>query len=592
MVLIRRSLVVAATCLLISACGGGGGASSSATVATGVAAVGAPISAGTLSAIDVNGRTASTTIANDGTYSIDFLSTLQPPVLLKAEGVSGGRSTVHFGVIHNTSSQTVNVTPVSTAIVAQVMQADPGVVFAAADTSKIALLTPLQVAAANTTIGNALNAARAAAGIAGNVVLDFLNTPFSADKTGLDKLLDLVKISVQPDRSVQLKNKTSDGVTTVSSGGTVSGELGTIASIDTAGIDALGREIQATFQTPSSWQNASPAVLNLFSSNFLHGGEDRAAMIISIARDASDMFGAEFLPAKILNCTNGGALLVCEALFTVKYTDGSLEPFIFPVSLEGGSWKIYGNQAPVTTNYGAVVYRSITGSNAAVTRSGFNIEVFDDARIASTLVGYIKIWFGAASGSPEFVFVNPKKAFGICGGFGNTNNYFTSQGYFEVLPNTADETTCAGNFAELSNSRIDQLRSSFATTRPKITVRYYDTSGNWIANTEHVITVETLPLKPGEVSDGHFATVTNSSWDQFAAANLGTPFTLSISKGSSVGLEDVVGAGPVGSSLNVQRLPFSMVRTGSSWRASKANDSLITVTRDGDGRMYWYQRQP
>lgn len=579
----KFALAVSAFAML-TACGGSGSGTATTSFPTGLAAVGAPISAGVLSAVDASGRTASTTIADDGSYSIDFLSTLRPPVLLKAEGVSGGRSTVHFGVITSAADTTVNVTPVSTAVVAQVMQADPGVVFAATDTSKIALLTTAQVSATNLIFGNALSAARTAAGISGSGVVDFLNTPFAADKTGLDKLLDLVKISVQPDRSVQLKNKTADGVATVSSGGTVSGALGTIGSIDTAGIDILGRAIQATFANgAAAWRNSSQSVLNLFSSGFLHGGNNASALITDIARHADDMGGAIFSPAKIFNCSTAGAFPICEVSFNVKYTDSSVEPFFFPVSLEGGSWKIYGDQAPVHTEYGAVVYRTVQGSNAAVTRSGFNITVYDDATLGGTLVGYVKVWFGAASGAPEFVLVNPAKAAGTCGG---------NEGYLEILPDTNDETTCVGNFAELSNSRIDQLRASFATTRPKITVRYYDTSGNRIANTEHVITVEALPLKPSEVTDGYFATVTNTSWSQFAAANLQTEFTLAVTKGSSVGLEDVVGAGPPGSTLTEQRLPFSTVRTGSSWRANKANNSLITVTRDADGRMYWYQRQP
>ena len=166
--------------------------------------------------------------------------------------------------------------------------------------------------------------------------------------------------------------------------------------------------------------------------------------------------------------------------------------------------------------------------------------------------------------------------------------------FFRVLTIPGNINSCQGNFAQLSDSRIDQLRASFATSRPKITVRYYDVSGNWISNTQHVITVEALPLKPSEVTDGYFATVTNESWSQFAAADLQAEFTLAVNKGASVGLEDVVGAGPLGTgtSLTAQRIPYSTIRTGSSWRVLKKNNSLITVTRDADGRMYWYQRQP
>jgi hypothetical protein len=505
--------------------------------------------------------------------------------------VSGGRTTFQFGVITRATDTTVNVTPVSTAVVAQVMQADPGVVFAAADTSKIALLTTANVAATNTIIGNALSVARTAAGISGSGSLDFLNTPFVADKTGLDKLLDLVKISVQPDRSVKLKNKTADGVTTVSSVGAVSGSIGTIAALDTAGIDALGTALEASFSNnAAAWRNSSPSVANLFSSGFLHGGENASTIISNIASQADDMSGAKFSKARIFNCPNVAVSPVCEVAFNVKYTDLSVEPFIFPVIYESGSWKIYGNQAPVTTNYASVVYRTVSGNNAAATRSGFNIEAFDDASIGGTRVGFIKAWFGPASGSPEFVFVNPFEVSGSCNGS-------RLGGIFRILTDPNNNNSCAENFAELSNSRIDELRASFATARPKITVRYYDISGNWITNSEHVITIEALPLKPSEVTDGHFATITSASWSEFAAINSNnTPFTLAVSKSPFVGLEEIRGARPIDSPNSVQGMPFSTVRVGSSWSAwtmgSGTARHLTTITRDEDGRMYWYQRKP
>ncbi len=575
------------TAALLSACGGSG-SSPSAVTNSGVAAVGAPISLGTLTAMDATGRTTSTTVAADGTYSLDFLSGLTAPVLLRAEGVSGGRTVIHFGVATSTTQSVVNVTPVSTAVVTQVMQADPGTVFSTADTSKIALLTAAQVASANAIIGTELASVRSAAGLSGSGAVDFLNTSFSADKTGLDKMLDLVRVSVQPDRSVQLKNKTADGVTTVGANGSVSGSLGSISAIDTKGIDTLGQGLQAAFKNgPDLWQAASPSVVNLFSTDFLHGGKTRTETIASIAGDAEEMRGAEFLPAKVLNCSTTTGGTVCDVLYTVRYTDGAVEVFTFPVRNENGSWKMFGDQAPTDTQYGAVVYRTIQGNNAAQTRSGFNINVYDDAKIGLVDVGYVKIWFGTdTSGSPEGVFINPRVVNGSCNG--------TSRGYLEVLTNPTNITSCAGNFIELSTTRINQLRSTFATSRPKITVRYYNAAGSRIGTSEYVINVESLPLTTAEVTDGHFAVISDASWSQFSEATLEgarSEFTLTVTKGPSVGVEDVVGARPIGTSLQVQRLPYTTVRTGSSWNVLRSNSYLITVTRDAEGRMYWYQRQ-
>ncbi len=579
-------LVCSLTSLMIQGCGGSSTGSSSA--ASSVAAVGAPISLGTLSAIDVNGQTASTSVAADGTFSLSFLGGLTAPVLLRVEGVSGGRTVVHFGVATSTSLAVVNITPVSTAVVTRVMQADPGVVFAAVDTSKIALLTAAQVATENTLIGTELAVARSAAGLSGSGAIDFLNTAFTSDKTGLDKVLDLVRVSVQPDRSIQLKNKTADGVTTVNTNGTVAGSLGSIVNIDTKSIDALGASLQALFQNgSSSWNPSSSAVLNIFSSDFLHGGSDRAAVISSIAQDAEDMRGAQFLPGKVINCSSTAGGTVCEVKFTVRYTDGAVEVFTFPVRQESGTWKLFGDQAPAGTEYSAVVYRTLIGSTLR-TRSGFNIQVYDNATIGTTPVGFVKLWYGTdTSGAADAVLVNPSPNVAVrpyCNG--------TSRGYFEVVADETDaNSSCGGNFIELSDARIDQLRSTFATSRPKITVRYYDANGVRIGTTQYVITVESLPLKTTEVTDSHFAVINANSWTAFAAANLGAPFTLSVTQGPNVGLENVVGAGPLGSDLESQSLPYTTVRTGSSWSALKANNYLITVTRDADGRMYWYQRQ-
>lgn len=585
----KLSAVTASVTLLI-ACGGGSNVETgsakldSPALIQGVAAVGAPISGGTLFALDADGKVDSTPIKNDGTYTVDFLSDLKLPVLLRAEGVSGGRTVIHFGAVTQLSDTTVNVTPVSTAVVAQVMQADPGAVFELKQTGKIALLTAQSVNASSSTVGDALAPAKSAAEIEANTSIDFLNTPFAADKTGLDKLLDLVKVSVQPDRRVLLSNKTADGVTTISTDGSSTGSLGTVNSIDTKGIDVLGQSLQEVFQDPELWKKSDDKVLNLFSESFKHGGMNREAVIKDIAEDADDMFRSQILPAKILNCHQPSAGTVCEVLFTVNYSDGGFEPFIFPVILENENWKIYGDQAPVHTSYGAVVYRNASDGRVT-TRSGFNITIFDDAVINNIPVGYAKAWFGTdTTGPAEFVFVNPRTVSGSCNG--------SNPGYLNILSDPTNLNSCGGNFAELSDDRIDELRDSFSTVRPKITVKYYDKDFDVIEGSlHHTITIESLPLKPNEVPDGNFATITAESWDQFSPLNLGNEFTLTVSKGLNVGLEDVVGARPTYADSYGQNLDFTLIRTGSSWDVVKANNYLITVTRDSDGRMYWYQRQ-
>ncbi len=579
---IFRYAIAAATVLFLSACGGSGSGSqlsTSGSSGSGVAAVGAPISLGTLEAVDVLGRTASTTIGQDGSYSLSFLSELTAPILLRAEGVSGGKTVVHYSVVTDKQAATVNITPVSSAVAAMVMLADPGQVFKDKDLTAIARLTPSSVANANNLLGAQLATAATAVGMSGSSSIDFLNTSFRADKTGLDKILDLVRVALQPDRSVQLKNKTDDGVVSINSFGSVSGALGTINNIDTAGIDQFGQAFQRIFAnaTQNFANGGSAALLELLAPDLLHEGMNASALVTALARDAADMQGAVFLPAKVRSCKVQGGRQICEALFTVKYTDGAIEVFAIPLAKSpSGPWQLYGDQSETFTEYSAVVTRSVAGNGVATTRSGFNITIYDDAQVSSTDVSTAEIFFSGnvgANDTPMATLRNTRAGGGSgCPGVG--------PGYLVL-------SGCNGNFIQLSNQQIDALRATFATTRPKVTVRYKDQNGNRLG--DYVITVEALPLKPSEVTDGHFGIITEASWANFPA-QLGQTFQLEVNKGPSVGIEDITGVGPAGAGLNAQNLPFTMVRTGNSWNVVRTNSTIYVVTRDAEGRAYWYSR--
>lgn len=579
---VLRFAMAAATALFLSACGGSGSGSQSSTsgsFGSGLAAVGAPISLGTLEAVDVAGRTASTTIGQDGTYSLSFLSELTAPILLRAEGVSGGKTVVHYSVVTDKQAATVNITPVSSAVAAMVMLADPGQVFKDKDLTAIARLTASSVANANNLLGAQLADAATAVGMSGSATIDFLNTSFRADKTGLDKILDLVRVALQPDRSVQLKNKTDDGVVSINSSGSVSGALGTINNIDTAGIDQFGQAFQAIFAnaTQNFANGGSAALLSLLAPDFLHEGMNASALVTALARDAADMQGSIFLPAKVRSCRVQSGRQICEALFTVKYTDGALEVFAIPLAKSpSGPWQLYGDQSETFTEYSAVVTRSVASNGATTTRSGFNITIYDDAQVNATAVSTAEIFFSGNVGVNDAPTATLRNT--LAGG---------SSGCPGVGPGYLVLGGCNGNFIELTNQQIDNLRSTFATTRPKVTVRYKDQNGNRLG--DYVITVEALPLKPSEVTDGHFGIITEASWANFPA-QLGQTFQLEVNKGPNVGIEDITGVGPVGSGLNAQNLPFTLVRTGNSWNVVRTNDTIYVVTRDAEGRAYWYSR--
>lgn len=158
----RLSWVTATTAaaLLLAACGGGSKSSadtgstasavttfSAAPTLSGVAAVGAPLTGAALRVLDATGAAvgSTTTHAADGSYSLTLnTKTLTGPLLLQVRGMDAAGNNV---VLHSavpvlsaaSAAMVANVTPLSDAVVALSLGADPQPVFAAASQSATAI---------------------------------------------------------------------------------------------------------------------------------------------------------------------------------------------------------------------------------------------------------------------------------------------------------------------------------------------------------------------------------------------------------------------------------------------------------------------
>lgn len=219
--------------LFLSACGGGGADSSpgssapgssgattfsAAPTLSGVAAVGAPLVNAQIAVVDATGAAvgSTTTHAADGSYSLTLSSkTLTGPLLVQARGMdaAGNPQVIHSAVPALSAASAVmvaNVTPLSDAVVALGLGADPAPVFAAA--------------AGN---AGALAKLAAAAGVAGDFVRSLVKTPisdlkltkpelladagFAANKGAADLLLEGLRVNLGKSSSgaaqLQLANK-------------------------------------------------------------------------------------------------------------------------------------------------------------------------------------------------------------------------------------------------------------------------------------------------------------------------------------------------------------------------------------------------
>jgi hypothetical protein len=163
-----------------------------ATTVSGTVASGAPFSGAVLTAVDQTGATVcSTTVSTTGTYSCALPPTVKAPIVITARR----DDEVLYGVSATTADGTVNVTPLTTIVVARLspagdptklagaLQVNPDAVTAATIQAQVdqllALLKPL-LDALGTTISPITGA-------------------FAADGTGQDRVLDSIAVSVRPD---------------------------------------------------------------------------------------------------------------------------------------------------------------------------------------------------------------------------------------------------------------------------------------------------------------------------------------------------------------------------------------------------------
>ena len=213
----------------LSACGGGGSSTDSSAssaggataptpdaVLSGVAATGAPLGGAFISVLDAKGKTlgSGTTRLADGAYSIT-LNTKTPtgPLMVQARGVdvAGNPQVLHSAVPTVAAAMVANVTPLSQAVVALALGAEPGPVFNAASTNSAPLANLAQAKAAGeflkTLIKSQISDVKATA-----ATLDLLgDAAFSADKKPHDLLVEGVRVTLakgsKGEPVLQLANK-------------------------------------------------------------------------------------------------------------------------------------------------------------------------------------------------------------------------------------------------------------------------------------------------------------------------------------------------------------------------------------------------
>jgi hypothetical protein len=330
------SMVVA-----LAACGGGGGGSSAEPAAsiTGTAAFGAAMVGSAVQVIDRSGATvcanAPVTTDASGVYTCQLSSVSQAPMVVVVSDATGLNSPLVSLLVSKPapgSSATVHVTPLTTALAAQVDASATGGQprSALAWIRQPASLGNLNVASLRAATGNLvtqLTAVLASVGV-DPTNFDPFSTPISAGSgTGVDAVLEQIRVSYAADGTPQLANLLNPSVApvpmasptttsplTVTTSAMVTSP-GATPAFSISEIDIFATEMRRCFVLPAATRAPNPDTVN----RRLNGVDAACQGFVASAGDVPNV-DIDFLQ-------NGYAP---EAYFYSLFTDPNMDGGRFP----------------------------------------------------------------------------------------------------------------------------------------------------------------------------------------------------------------------------------------------------------------------
>lgn len=385
------------------ACGGGGGGSAPAApslTVSGVAAAGAPI-VGFAYLKDKNNKEAGpAAIDQSGNFSFTLDASYVAPFVLKAEGAAGGQGYKLYSA--STGFGTANINPLTNLAVATATGQNPDALYEDVSASS-ASITSAALTAAVSDIKAMLQPLLDAKNI---TQFNPLSGAYAADGTGLDGVLDVVKVQVNADNSVNLINKAMN--TTISSGTIDS----LPASIDSAtatqllttmtDLDAIAQGLAAFATALNKGANLTAADLQPFyagtaASSDVYGynnGYDRQqqiddfVMMFSQSDIISQLGGLKEVknltlvkkinPQELINAITHSATTLTE-IYQIRadfyFGDGSFGAPEGPmlIAKEGGKWKLIGNQRLIDVSANAAANKWLKADGTTLVKTGMEV---------------------------------------------------------------------------------------------------------------------------------------------------------------------------------------------------------------------------
>jgi len=397
---------IAMAVVILVGCGGGGtggaGATSASPSLSGTAAVGAPLPDALVTLKDANGKELTVTADSSGVYTFPNVTGVVAPIMLKATGMAGGTAYTLYSMASAVSTDkgvvgVVNVTPVTDSVVSQALGSQaPETVFG--DGAKIKAIDTVKLADAKAKLTAALANVLTALG-QDPAKVDLFTTQFTANNTGLDKLLDLVQVSsvmTAAGSDMRVADKSTGQATTIKAADTIATVTSTALpspgaeqiALNTATIKTLFASFNALTGSQADLQGT--AMQDLFDVDFLDGGNNRATQMAQFWKSETDnAIGFKFLDYVLGGCD--AASKVCGGEATLQKADGSRDRFALPVKQgSDGKWRAYGNQAAFDFDLKPVVkaYYTVNNGNKSLSSLATGVNLYIPASAGTKAILY------------------------------------------------------------------------------------------------------------------------------------------------------------------------------------------------------------
>ena len=378
--------IAVSSALLLSACGGGGGGGTTAapsSVITGTAAAGAPI-IGKVTVKDSLGAQKTVDIEADGTYRVD-VADMTGPFLFRAAGTVGGRDVVYVSAATSADvGNTINITPFTDLIVANIagMAAEQ---YFTNNNPSAATLTATELSTATTALTERIRPVLAAMGVASSI--DLLRTAFNADRSGLDAVMDVVKVTVDPTTAqatiknlitqAEIRDDLASKTDTAALPAPTTAEEAALkaAVTDLGQIEAAFRLINASFATAVPTGADLTKLRALFDPEFLDFGQNLDQLMSTNGILNAENVGMTLSnPVIVKRSADGSVMWVRYRYKNDNYGEDGSETMAFRKD-GADKWRALGNRQLGDTSIKAVNSRHLSGGQYSYVR---NMEFWVD----------------------------------------------------------------------------------------------------------------------------------------------------------------------------------------------------------------------